>query len=175
MSYFPAGGAGLDAEVPAPPPGPGTAPPFAAPPSDRNKRSLWIGLVVGGLALVLCCAGGIFGVGIVIINSIEQTKREATATVQRYLDAVKAREWEEAHGELCGSLAARVSLVELADQEGRQPFTSYTLDEPEVTADIVEVQAHLSRSSGEVTRLFQLGTEGSANGGLLGICAIRSQ
>src|SRR5437016_152585 len=51
--------ADVDPDVPSPPRGPGVAPPFAAPPTDRSRKSLWIGLGVGALLLVLCCVGGV--------------------------------------------------------------------------------------------------------------------
>jgi hypothetical protein len=166
MSYHPAGG--IDTDVPAPPPGPGAAPPFAAPPTDRNKRGLWIGLGIGGLVLLLCCVGGAFGIGVLIVGGTEQVKREAEATVTAYLDAVRAEEWEVAHQQFCPPLAAQVSPSQVAARERRQPFTSYTLDEPTLS-ETVEVVARLATSSGEVLRFFQLDTDGSR----VLICGIR--
>jgi hypothetical protein len=168
MSFDPAGGVGLDPNVPAPPPGPGAAPPFAAPPTDRNKRGLWIGLIVGGLALVLCCVGGVFGIGVLVVGSTEQAKNQATTSVTNYLNATHDGDWEAARRELCSRLAARYSAAQLEAQEAQLRFTSYTLDEP-VIADAVEVLAHLNTSSGEVQRLFLLDTEGTR----LAICGIR--
>jgi hypothetical protein len=168
MSFHPAGGVGINADVPAPPPGPGAAPPFAAPPTDRNKRGLWIGLGIGGLVLLLCCVGGAFGIGVLVIGGTEQVKRQAETTVTTYLDAVQAQRWEVAHQQLCGRLAARLSPAQLAAQERRQPFTSYTLEEPTL-AETIDVVAHLATSSGDVRRLFQLDTEGSR----LAICSIQ--
>jgi hypothetical protein len=170
MSFHPAGGVGVAPDVPPPPPGPGAAPPFAAPPTDRNKRGLWIGLVVGGLLLVLCCVGGVVGIGVVIVGSTEQAKRDATATVERYLDAVLDQDWDLAHQELCAGYAARFSPSQLAAAERRQPFTQYALDEPTLS-ETVDVLAHLNTSSGEAVRLFRLDTEGTR----LAICAIVSQ
>ena len=160
MSYHPVGGVGVDSDVPAPPPGPGAAPPFAAPPTDRNKRGLWIGLIVGGLVLVLCCVGGVFGIGLFYVGTIERAKTQATAAVEAYLDAVLAEDYELAHQQLCSRLAARISADELESRERREPFTQYVLDEPTV-AETVDVLAHLNTSAGEVVRLFQLDTEGT--------------
>jgi len=173
MSYHPAGGVSVGADVPTPPPGPGAAPPFAAPPTDRNKRGLWIGLSAGFVLLALCCVGAIVGVGALVVFGTEEAKKEATATVERYLDAVMAEEWTLAHDELCPSLAARVTASQLAQQESRQPFTQYALDEPAFTeAGGIDVLAHLNTSSGEVVRQFRLDT---ADEGQLAICAIVTQ
>lgn len=169
MTYHPAGGVGVDPDVPAPPPGPGTAPPFAAPPSDRNKRSLWVWLTVGGLLLVVCCGGSVFGVGALYVAGVNDAKKQATATVTAYLNAVLEQNWELAHQQLCSPLAERISPSDLASRERRQRFESYTLDEPKI-AETVDVLAHLSTSGGEALRLFQLDTEG---GGRLSICGIR--
>lgn len=166
MSYHPGGG--VETDVPVPPPGPGAAPPFAAPPTDRNRRGLWIGLIAGGLLLVLCCVGGVFGIGVLVVGSTEQAKNQAEATVRTYLDAVQAEDWDLAHEQLCSRLAAQVSPDELASRESRQPFTSYRLDEATLSESI-DVLARLQTSAGEVRRLFQLDTEGTR----LAICAIR--
>jgi len=168
MSHHPAGGVGLDPNVPAPPPGPCAAPPFAAPPTDRNKRGLWIGLIAGGLALVLCCVGGVFGIAVLVVGSTQQAKNQATTSVTNYLNAVHDEDWEAAHRELCSRLAARYSPEQLEVQEGQLRFTSYTLDEP-VISDAVTVLAHLNTSSGEVQRQFLLESEGTR----LAICGIR--
>ncbi len=165
MTYHPGGGVGTD--VPLPPPGPGAAPPFAAPPTDKNNRGLWIGLIAGGLLLVLCCVGGVFGIGVLVVGSTEQAKNQARVAVEIYLDAVQAEEWETAHQELCSQLAAQVSPSQLAARERRQPFSSYRLDEATLS-DTVNVVAHLQTSSGEVQRLFRLVTEGTR----LAICGI---
>jgi hypothetical protein len=165
MSYHPGGG--VDTDVPAPPPGPGAAPPFAAPPTDKNKRGLWIGLIAGGLLLVLCCVGGVFGIGVLVVGSTEQAKNQAEATVEAYLEAVQAQDWETAHQQLCSPFAAQVSPSQLAARERRQPFTTYRLDEATLS-ETVDVVAHLQTSTGEVQRLFQLVTEDTR----LAICGI---
>jgi hypothetical protein len=166
MTFHPGGG--VDTDVPAPPPGPGAAPPFAAPPTDKNRRGLWIGLITGGLLLVLCCVGGVVGIGVLVVGSTEQAKNQAEATVAAYLDAVQAEDWDTAHQQLCSGLAAQISPSQLASREQRQPFTSYRLDEATLS-ESVDVVAHLTTSAGEVRRLFELYTEDTR----LVICAIR--
>src|SRR4051794_15605559 len=70
---------------PLPPPGPGVTPPFTAPPSDRDRRGLWLGLGVAAVMLVLCCVGGAVGVGLLAVSTSRQVQTTARATVVRYL------------------------------------------------------------------------------------------
>jgi hypothetical protein len=167
MSFHPAGGI-ADAGVPAPPPGPGVAPPFAAPPSDKSRRGLWIGLGVGGLVLLLFCAVGLFGIGVLVVGATDQAKREATQVVTSYLNALQAGRYDRAHAYYCDRLAREVTRVELAAEARREPFTDFRLDDPRI-ANGVEVAAHLTTSGGEVTKTFYLETAGQE----LQICAIR--
>src|SRR5690348_7047319 len=97
-------------EGPEPPPqGPGVTPPFAAPPVDRSRRSLWIGLIVGGLALVLCCAGGLFGFGLVVVAGTNQQQQQAKDTVSTFLKDAQNQDFEQAHSLLCAQLARRAT------------------------------------------------------------------
>lgn len=168
MSFHPAGGI-ADVGVPAPPPGPGVAPPFAAPPTDRSRRGLWIGLGVGGLVLLLCCAGGLVGIGVLLVGATEQAKRQATEVVKVYLTALREGDYRTAHAQYCARLARGVSREELAAQARREPFTDFRLDEPRL-ANAVEVTAHLTiTGGGETTRTFFLETAGQQ----LQICEVR--
>ena len=100
---------GPDGEVPAPPRGPGVAPPFAAPPTDRNRRGLWIGLGVGGLVLVLCCVGGLFGFGLILVSGAEKVKTEAHQVVTDYLSALQREDYNKAYDLLCPAATAHES------------------------------------------------------------------
>jgi hypothetical protein len=166
MSSYPVGPVG--GAVPAVPPGPGVAPPFAAPPTDKSKRSLLIGLGVGGLVLLLCCVGGLFGVGILAVGGTEDAKRQATSTVTTYLDALLADDYATAHQQLCNRLARQLSVEDLQLLDEREPFTGFRLDEPSLSAT-VEVTAHLAAPRGEIAKLFSLETAGQH----LKICDIR--
>jgi hypothetical protein len=164
MSFHPAPGSagtlGVDPGVPAPPPGPGAAPPFASPPTDRDKRRMWIGLGVGGLVLLLCVVGGIVGIVVLLVSSTEQAKTQAGQVVAAYLDAVLDDDYDTAHQYLCGPLAAQVGVDDLEDLANRTPFSDYELEEARL-ATYVDVLAHLQTSSGERDQLFSLDTEGT--------------
>lgn len=173
MSFHPAGGATVDPggpggfvppsgpSVPPPRPGPGAAPPFAAPPTERDRKRTWIGLGIGAVVLALCCAGGIGGLGVVVIGGIDQSKRQATATVKAYLDAIGDENGRGARTFICDSLPRGVSESELVSRASDTDFTSYTLGEAELTSTI-DVPATLSTPSGQVKQLYLVGNEGAS-------------
>src|SRR5437899_7527140 len=103
--------------VPAPPPGPGVRTPFAAPPTERDRKRLWISLGVGALLLVLCCAGGIVGFGALVVAQNKAIPQEAVTVVDRDLSGLRARNYQQAYDQLC---AARRWEETLARISGRQ-------------------------------------------------------
>lgn len=154
--------------VPPPPQGPGVAAPFAAPPSDRNKRGMWIGLGVGALVLLLCCVGGVVGVGVVVVSVTDQMKRQSTEVVTTYLESLLDRDFGTARRQLCEDLARDLTRERLSQQMRERPFTGYRLDKPNVGAAL-EVTAHLTVTGGEVIERYELAAEGD----IVKICAIR--
>jgi hypothetical protein len=164
------GGFGAEVGVPPPPPGPGVAPPFAAPPSERSRKRMWIGLGVAGLVLVVCCAGGLFGVGVYAVANNDLASRQATTVVTQYLDALHAEDYRTAQAKLCDDLAQRTPVAQVAEQARREPFTAYRLDPPQV-AQTAEVTAHLTGPDGQpFTHTY---TVEPADTGEWRICGIR--
>ena len=168
MSFPPAGGVGLDPGlvpppgpgVPAPPQGPGAAPPFATPPTERDKRRMWISLGIGAAVLLLCCAGAVGGIGVVVKAGIEDSKRQATATVKAFLDAIQDGNTRGARLEVCSDLGPGVSISELVSRTSSTDFTSYSLGDAEITSTI-DVPAALSTPRGQVRQLYLVGSQGT--------------
>src|SRR3954471_21227173 len=105
-------------EVPPPPPGPGVVAPFSAPPRDRDRRGLWIGLGVGGLILVLCCVGGIVGIVLLLPYADSLGKAQVAAVVEDYLTAVRDRDYTTARRQLCDDELPSHSLGWFSDHFG---------------------------------------------------------
>jgi hypothetical protein len=144
------GGPGLPggSGPPEPPPGPGVTPPFTAPPTDRNRRGLWIGLGVGALAVIVCCVGGVFGFGLLAVNTSKQLETNATEVVRGYLDALEGRDYDKAYSYLCPTLTKRLSANEFAEQQQVRPRpVDYQLGKPEIGSTVV-VPANVSYSDG---------------------------
>jgi hypothetical protein len=130
--------------APPAPTGPGVAPPFAAPPVDRSQRGLWIGLTVGALALVLCCAGGLFGFGLLVVAGTDQAEREARQAVDRFVAALKEQDYEAALGQMCDAFVRRSSAETIEVEFGGHEITGHRVGNLQVgntraTAD-VEIQ-----------------------------------
>jgi hypothetical protein len=124
--------------VPAPPPGPGVTPPFTAPPADRNRRGLWIGLGVGAFVLVLCCVGGVTGFGLLLVGTNKQVQTEATRVVRGYLDALETGDYGTAYSHLCSPLKRQVTATEFtAAQESRPRLTAYQIHQPQIGNTII--------------------------------------
>jgi hypothetical protein len=159
-------------EVPAPPPGPGVQVPFAAPPGERDRRRLWIGLGVGGALLAVCCVGGIFGFGALVVQTSRGLLAEATTVVTTYLDGLRDGNYPRAYDQLCENLQNQVSLDQFRTTQADQPrLIRYTLDPARAQASAVWVRAHAERENGPWEPDFRLVQEGRATAALK-ICAI---
>jgi len=158
-------------EVPAPPRGPGVAPPFAAPPTDRNRKALWIGLGIGGLALVLCCVGGLFGFGLIVVSGADRVKTQAHQVVDDYLVDLQRQDYDKAYDLLCARLTARTSPEEYAAQQRDQPRpVSHTVGQTQIGSVIV-VPAAVHYDNGSNRDLqFQLSQDTGT--GELKVCAV---
>jgi hypothetical protein len=141
--FAPPSGPGVAPPSARPPSGPGVAPPFAAPPVDRNRRSLWIGLAVGGVALVLCCAGGILGFGLLVVAGNDQAQKQAKQSVEAFLDAVQDRNYQKAHEQICEQVAGQVLAEDIEAEFGQPAVTGHSLGTTRVGSQTVTVEAQL--------------------------------
>jgi hypothetical protein len=157
---------------PQPPPGPGVRVPFAAPPAERDRRRLWIGLGAGSAVLALCCVGGIFGFGALLVQTSRNLLTEATTVVGGYLSDLRDNNYPAAYNRLCASVRNQVSLAQFsATADAQPPLVSFSLDTPRAAGTAVYVQAHVVRENGESEPDFKLVREGQSTGGLK-ICGI---
>lgn len=91
---------------------------------------------MAGLAVVLCCGGGLAAmVGLVITANVAINEQAHTA-VEDYLQAVGAARYDEAYGLLCDELRERESMREFAEQAASEPRVSqYELHQTRVEND----------------------------------------
>jgi hypothetical protein len=129
--------------VPAPPPGPGVAPPFAVPPRDRDSKRLWIGLGIGGLLFVLCCAGGIAGIGVLAAGGDSIAKSQASSVVRTFLEAIREEKYSDAYAELCDQITESVTLADFERAYGADKLESYVVGAVDAT-DTITVDATLT-------------------------------
>ena len=118
---FGAPGFGGPPVVPPPPAGPGVQAPFATPPTERDRKRLWIGLGVGAALLVVCCGGGAFGFGALLVNRAGALRTEAVAVVRQYLNDLRAESYSSAYRLLCSDLRNNMNQAEFTSREHDRP------------------------------------------------------
>jgi hypothetical protein len=159
----------LPQEVPPAPPGPGVRAPFAAPPTERDRKRMWIGLSIGAALLVLCCGGGIVGFGALVVAQTRALPREAATVVDRYLGALQDGNYKVAYDQLCSDLRAQEDLAEFTARQRRLPvLESYTVGTPRMAGNEVIVPAQVESGGTNHTRYFSLVPDQEAGG--LRIC-----
>ena len=133
---------------PAPPPGPGVQPPFVAPPTDGARQRRWLALGLAGAALVICCVGGLFAAGGVVVLGNQMVLEEAQGTVTAYLTAVRDRDYAKAYTLLCDSRQDSIDEGQFVDTFERSPtLRSFTVGQP-VVDQAITVPATLSYADG---------------------------
>lgn len=140
---------------PGVPPGPGVAPLFAAPPTQRDAKRTWIGVGIGALVLVLCCAGGLTGGWVLIAGGMRETRVQAQHTVTNYLQALKQANYSTAYGMLCSELRAGESYSGYIRRHRADPVTGFTVGEVMDTSSGMAVAATVDFSQQQgVARQF---------------------
>jgi hypothetical protein len=129
--------------APAPPPGPGVQPPFVAPPTDGTRQRRWIAFgIAAGLAL-LCCVGGLIGLGGLAVLGTQVILNDAKNVVSDYLTAIQEHEYDRAYDLLCPRQRAQTSESEFAESFAEEKeISSFEVGDPDA-ADIVIVPATL--------------------------------
>lgn len=122
-------------EVPPPPRGPGVLAPFVAPPRDRDLRGLWWSLGIGGLVLVLCCAGSVVGVGFLVPYLDSLGKSQVAAVVEDYLTALRDEDYVTARRQLCPEQQKTHSVGWFQDRYSAAKVTDFTVDANDVRID----------------------------------------
>jgi hypothetical protein len=145
--------------------------PFATPPTERDRKRLWIGLGVGAALLVLCCGIGAFGIGAFIVNRTDALRSEGTSVVRQYLDGLRDGNYRHSYSLLCGDLRGAIPLSKFTAEKEREPrLVSYQLYEPQLSSGGVVVDVDVTVSGGGSDhRRFDLVEDTEA--GALRICA----
>lgn len=114
-----------------PPPGPGVAPPFPAPPTEGRTARLWLGLGAAALAVVLICGGGTAALIGLSIASTRAVGEQAHTVVSEYLDSLGKDDFGKAYDLLCARSKAQESPEAFEERVSREPkIRSYRIGEP---------------------------------------------
>lgn len=156
---------------PQPDRGPGVPVPFAAPPTERDSKRLWITLGVAGLLVILCVVGAVGGLGYVVATS-RGSASQATDRVNSYLNALQNRDYPTAYDQLCADLRKQRTEAQFEREQRSQPdISSYQIGTAEPTDSggyTVPAQVELA-SSERVNATFGLVLDGPGD---LRICSI---
>ncbi|WP_192772812.1 hypothetical protein [Plantactinospora soyae] len=156
--------------MPAPPPGPGAAPPFAAPPSEGRGIRLWLGIGVAALAVVLFCGGGGAALVGLLVSGSEALNEQARTVVGEYLDAVDDEEFGKAYSLLCDSTQQQESPAEFQRRVRSEPeIASFQVGDVSLTTEL-SVPVDVTYASGGQDSLRALLDQDSAGG--LKVCDI---
>ncbi|GIF49816.1 hypothetical protein Afe04nite_43550 [Asanoa ferruginea] len=132
------GGSPLFPGPPAPPPGPGVVPPFAAPPTEGRTMRLWLGLGAAGLAVLLCCGGGIVALSGLTVFGVRALDERARVGATDYLSALERSEYAQAYALLCEDQQARQTASDFAREQARSPrISSFQVRKTEMVTSIV--------------------------------------
>lgn len=101
---------------PNPPAGMGAVAVFT-PPVPRPNRTVLIVSLVLGATLLLCCGGGVFGIGGLAYVSYTNEKERAQDVVQSYLGDLQGGRFPQAYDRLCTEARAERSVDEFAADE----------------------------------------------------------
>jgi hypothetical protein len=157
-----------DPAPPAPPPrGPGVVPPFAAPPSEGRSSRMWLGLGVAGIAVVLCCGGGLAAVVGLLVAGTRALDEQAEIVITDYLEAISDEEYGEAYDLLCPDLQQRESLGAFERRVAAQPqISAFQVGDTDLTTDII-VPVRVTYATGGTDSLRFVMAQDSETGGLL--------
>lgn len=102
-------------------------PPFVAPPVDRDKKRLWIGLGVGALALLVCCVGGIVGGVLLFAGGTREMQIQAKEVVTEYLGALTDEEYPAAYNLLCSDVTDVMPFQQFERRYRDDPVTDFSI------------------------------------------------
>ncbi|SCL42085.1 hypothetical protein GA0074692_6648 [Micromonospora pallida] len=156
--------------MPAPPAGPGVAPPFAAPPTEGRSTRMWLGLGAGGLALLLCCGGGAAAVIGLAVAGTQALDEQGRAVTGDYYGALVDDRYTEAYDLLCRDLRERESRTEFERRVTAEPtIASYRVGDVNLNDLTVPVDVTLD-GGGQEAQLVILAQNSST--GRLEVCGV---
>jgi hypothetical protein len=140
--------------VPGPPPGPGLQAPFVAPPTDgtRRRRGRAIALILA--TVFVCCIGGVAGFGGLIVLGERAFVDEARGVVSKYLTALQHGDSATAYSLTCKQLQDNETESEFARGRGPSGVISFSVGNPSIEQNIIEVPVVLHYPDGDRSETF---------------------
>ena len=136
-----------------------------APPTDRDAKTVWIRVGVSAFLLLLCCVGGVGGLGVVLAGTSKQLEAQARTVVDHYLGDLRDDDYSAAYGLLCKSTTDSLSEEAFTVRERQRQVADYTVDSVQSDSELV-VTATVTSAQGANERKYLV----SLDGGQLRIC-----
>ncbi|MET8234414.1 hypothetical protein ABZS77_27450 [Micromonospora sp. NPDC005298] len=156
--------------APAPPPGPGVAPPFAAPPTEGRRTRLWIGLGVGALAVLLCCGGGGAAVVGLAVTGVQAVREQGRTVTGDYYQALVEKNYGRAYDQLCDDAQRRESRAEFERRAAAEPqVAAFRVGDVDTINLVVPVDVTLAGGDREQQQV-SLGQDGQTGG--MEVCGV---
>jgi hypothetical protein len=134
-----------------------------APPTDGTRQRRWLAVGLSAAAALICCLGGVVGVGGLLVFASQMIVEQGRAAVTDYLTAIKDEDYPKAYEQLCPAEQARIDEPEFEQSLGGRRISSFTVGEPVLT-DTLVVPATLEYSSGSVQTVRYLLEQNSRTG-----------
>jgi hypothetical protein len=145
--------------------------PFAAPPTERDRRRTWIGLGVGGAVLLLCCVGGVLGFGALVISTDRAMPAEARTAVANFLDGLATGDYNKAYDQLCSRVQSAESAEDFRLQQQQLPAVrSYTVEVPVQHGSQFQVVTEVGNAAGQNSTENYI-VQPDSQAGALRVCA----
>jgi hypothetical protein len=147
-------------------------PPFPAPPVEGRGVRLWLGLGAGGLAVLLCCGGGLAAVIGFGVTGARAVSERAQAAVGDYLDDVRAGRYDDAYDSLCPALRRRESARQFAARVADEPSISgYDMRDASLNTGRIILPVNV-RYTGGRSEILRFELEQDTSTGELEVCGI---
>jgi hypothetical protein len=143
----------VDGTPPAPPQGPGLQPPFVSPPTDGTTRRRWIAAGVATAVAIVCCLGGIFGIGALVNLQTTADAEKAKQVVTEYLTALQNENYGHAYALLCDNVRQATTPDQFAAQESSRRVGSFTVHDASVGDSQTVVTASVNYVDGTTAQL----------------------
>ena len=110
--------------------GPGVRPPFPAPPVEGKGRRIGWGLGIGAGVVLLVCGGGVAAAVGLATSASGALNEQAHVVVGKYLDTLRARDFDKAYGMLCEQARRDESAAEYRSRIAEMdPIARYQMGE----------------------------------------------
>jgi hypothetical protein len=142
-------------------------PPFVTPPTDGARQRRWLALGLAGAAALVCCVGGLFGAGGLLVLGNQMVLDEAQGTVSSYLSAIRDKDYAGAYARLCESEQANIDEAEFVDGfEGAPALRTFTVGQAVISeaGDELNVPATLTYVDGRSESVVYLMSQDTSTG-----------